>query len=175
MDGSAWQRRFGGIPQFQRPAVRGGEHVEVLQGSFAIGDDGLDELFECIEPAEDGGLVVEIGVVFALDDEAFVGLHEVEEEVEVDELFRVGFDVEFQTFEVDLVEAVLIDVEDHGNQGHAAGVARQVEFPEQAAEGVVLMVIGFEDLLLDFGGEGAERAVCGGVRGAAAGSSGSGR
>ena len=122
----------------------------------------FDELFEGVEPAEDGGFVVQVGVVFALDDEALVGLDEVEEEVEVDELFGVRFHIELEAVEMDLIEAVFVDIEDHGNERHAAGIARDVDLAEQAAEGVVLIVVGFEHLFLDLGGERAERAVRGG-------------
>ena len=101
---------------------------------------------------------MEVGVVFALHDEALVGLDEVEEEVEVDELLGVGFDVESELVEVDLVEAVLVDVEDDRDERHAAGITGDRDFFQQAAEGVVLVVVGFEHLFLHLGGECAERA-----------------
>ena len=96
---------------------------------------------------------MEVGVVFALHDEALVGLDEVEEEVEVDELLGVGFDVESELVEVDLVEAVLVDVEDDRDERHAAGITGDRDFFQQAAEGVVLVVVGFEHLFLHLGGE----------------------
>ena len=134
------------------------EQGKRVEGGLAVGGHALDELCEIGEPALDRRLVVEIGVILALDDEPLVGLHEVEEQVEVDELLRIRLRGHFQSIDVDLIDTGFVDVEHHGNQRQAAGVAWQREFLKQRAERVVLIVIGFEHLFLGFKRELAEAA-----------------
>ena len=160
----AWVVARGGVPSFEsQDFFLRAEDRQCGERGFAVGDDAFDQLLEGSEPAADGGLVVEIGVILALDDESLVGLDEIEEQVEIDELLRVGRGVDFQAVKMDLVDAGFVDVEHHGNERQAAGVARQSELLQQRAEGVILVVVSFENLLLHLTGEFAEDASAGGL------------
>ena len=154
----------GGVPRFEsQDFFLRAEDRQCVERGFAVGDDALDQLLERAEPAADGGLIVEVGVILALDDELFVGLHEIEEDLEIDELLRVGLGVDFQAVEMDLVDARFVDVEHHRHERQATGVARQSEILQQRAEGVILVIVSFENLLFHLDGELAEGASASGL------------
>ena len=97
------------------------------------------------EPAAHGRAVEEPGVVLALDAQAAIGRHDVDEELEVLGVPRVADDAHAQgRVGQRLGRDRGVEVEQHRHQRQARRIALDLQLPEQAAEGDALVFVGIE-------------------------------
>ena len=88
---------------------------------------------------------MKIGVVIDVQGYAVGALDRVDEDVKVDEALRVGIDDGDEAGEVEAC-AYLFEIELDFDQRKAAGVASDGQLPDETAKGVVLVVVGVEDV-----------------------------
>ena len=87
------------------------------------GSERLEQSFEMAQPSQDRGVVEEVGVVVAIDEQAVGRLDHVHEEIEIDESFGVGADFGADAGDAE-IGAEAFEIELHVAERQMAGVAR---------------------------------------------------
>src|SRR5260370_41025192 len=92
------------------------------------------------QPSTNGRLVIQPGVVIAIEKQAFIGFHYVQEEIEIDISFPVGVDLGLQTGELH-AGSDTFQIELHFHKRQPAEVTLQRQLPNDGAVRVGLMVV----------------------------------
>src|SRR6267154_1081324 len=73
------------------------EQRKMVQCLTRVGSHGFQNSLEVANPARDGFTIKEVGIVVAIDGQAFIGFDYVQENVEIYGGFAVGIDFDLQT------------------------------------------------------------------------------
>ena len=140
---------------FAEPGKRG-------DGLSRIGDHALEQNPQMLQPAFDGGEVEQVGVEVAVENQSVIGFDHIEKQVEVYEALRTGIDLHFQAGELE-ASADPFQVELHFDKRKPAGVALDAQLLNQAAVGIILVIVGIEQgapFLLEHGRNVGSRRWC---------------
>ena len=133
--------------------IEDGKHGD---GLIWIAQHSFDQAFPMAQPASHGGSIEQVNIKSAADAKVFTGVHRLN--VEIKEVKALPRPNQFRAGQSQTM-IVAAEVKDQRHQRHAAGIARQVQFLDQAAEGVVLVLVGVKDQAVDLLQVLAERLV----------------
>jgi hypothetical protein len=136
----------GVVDRLQAARVTGRQDGEAVHRRLRPRRHLLEEELQGVEPAPDGLLVEQVGVVLALQRQPAALLHRVEEEVEVLGRARVGAEAGLRPLEGERLGGEPgVEVEEDRDERKPAGVAGDGQRADQAAEGVLGVLLRVED------------------------------